>query len=66
MMCDRCGKTIRGKADVVSVETGSGVSATLSLCPGSCRPEARQRYPEEPIVLSIQDPRSRPRRRPHR
>lgn len=64
MMCDRCGKTIRGKADIISVETGSGVSATLALCPGSCRPEARQRYPEEPIVLSTQNPRSR--RRPCR
>jgi hypothetical protein len=59
MICDRCGKTIRGKADTVSVETGSGVSATVSLCPGSCRPEARQRYPVQPITLTPQDPRPR-------
>jgi RNase P subunit RPR2 len=58
MICDRCGTIIRGKADQVFIETGSGVSATVLLCPGSCRPEARQRYP--------QDPRSRQRRRPLR
>lgn len=63
MICDRCGKTIRGKADIVSIETGSGVSAAVSLCPGSCRPEARQRYPEEPLVLTPEDPRYRKVRR---
>lgn len=63
MMCDRCGTTIRGEADTFAPETGSGVAATVVMCKGGCRPDDRQRYPVEPIVLTPQDPRYRPRRR---
>lgn len=66
MMCDRCGNSIRGAVERVAIETGSGVAGEVLLCKGGCRPQARQRYPEEPLVLSAQIPRPRQRRSPRR
>ncbi|MFD8805546.1 hypothetical protein [Streptomyces sp. NPDC059597] len=38
MICHRCGELIKGKPEVVSVETGSAVSADIYVCPTPCKP----------------------------
>ncbi|WP_018547458.1 hypothetical protein [Streptomyces sp. LaPpAH-108] len=39
MICHRCQNIIEGEPQTVSVETGSGVSADIYICPKSCLPD---------------------------
>ncbi len=47
MMCARCEQPIQGTPETVTVETGSGVSGTVYVCPIPCRPAPRQTYPKQ-------------------
>ncbi|QTD96218.1 hypothetical protein S1361_02610 [Streptomyces cyanogenus] len=47
MMCARCDQPIQGKPEPVTIETGSGVSGTVHVCPTPCRPTPRQTYPKQ-------------------
>lgn len=45
MICARCDEQIKGEPLKVAVETGSGVSSTIYICPTPCPPSRQQRYP---------------------
>lgn len=67
MICDRCSRVIPSdeRVEEVSVETGSGASATVVLCWGGCKSAQQQRAPQETVVLD-EAPRYRPPRRRRR
>ncbi|MGW5336581.1 hypothetical protein [Streptomyces bauhiniae] len=42
MLCDRCGRPIKGKPEEIPIETGSG-AASITVCPVPCKPPRRTR-----------------------
>lgn len=50
MICARCGKQIDGEPLEVVVETGSGVSGTVYICPTPRPPSRQQRYPQATLI----------------